>query len=126
MLQKILVKTNKNIELFGLIMQLDNGQGFLRNTDTVLIENKKSTWCDWYALAVKNYLRYKQFDSSTMMNTFRSLSSKGFYYDFFIGFLLQVDEVPFAKINASTDKETIMPFSKKVDFEEAKKMQRSS
>lgn len=32
---------------------------------------------------------------------------------FFIAFLLQVDEVPFATINANTDKEVILPFSLK-------------
>ena len=119
--KKIAVKTNKYIELFGLMLQLDNGPDFLGNNDTVLIDNKKVTWRNWYALAVKNYLRYKQFDSCTMMTAYRRLLSRGLYNDFFVGFLLQVDEVPFAKINAGTDKETIMAFSKKGDVEEAKK-----
>lgn len=119
--KKIQVKTNKNIELFGLMLQLDNGQDFLNRTDSVLLDNRKATWRDWYALTVKNYLRYKQFDSCMMMNTYRRLLSQGFYNDFFIDFLLQTDEVPLAKINANTDKETILTFSKKGDFEEAKK-----
>ena len=124
--KKIQVKANKNIELFGLILQLDNGQDFLKNTDTVLIENKKVTWRDWYALTVKNYLRYKQFDSCTMMNTYRRLLGEGFYNDFFVGFLLQTDEVPFAKINAITDEETILTFSKKKILKKRKKMRMSS
>ena len=103
------------------MLQLDNGADFLRNTDTVLIDNKKATWRDWYALTVKNYLRYKPFDSCTMMNTYRRFLGEGFYNDFFVDFLLQTDEVPLAKINANTDKETILTFSKKGDFEEAKK-----
>ena len=118
--KKIQVKTNKNIELFGLILQLDNGQDFLKSKDTVLIDNKRATWQDWYALAVKNYLRYKQFESSKMMNIYRSYVGRGFYNDFFIGFLLQTDEVPSAKVNTNTDRETILAFSKKGDFEEAK------
>jgi hypothetical protein len=121
LLKKIEVKTNKNIELFGLMMQLDMGQDLLNSTDSVLIENKKVTWRDWYRQSFKNYLRYRRFDSSKMMSAFRSLQSKKLYNDFFIAFLLQVDEVPFATINANTDKEAILPFSPKGDFEEAKK-----
>lgn len=113
------VKTNTNIELFGLIMQLDMGQDLLNSTDSVLIENRKATWRDWYSQAFKNYLHYRKFDSSKMMSTFRKLQSNKLYNDFFISFLLQVDEVPLAKINTNTDKEVILPFSRKGDFEEA-------
>jgi hypothetical protein len=119
--RKIGVTINKNIELFGLMLQLDMGQDLLNATDTLVIENRRATWRDWYAQGLKNYLQYRQFDSSEMMGLFRNFQSRGFFNDFFISFLLQVDEVPSAKINGNTDKEAILGFSPKGDWEEAKK-----
>ncbi|MDR3713646.1 MAG: DUF4932 domain-containing protein [Puia sp.] len=119
--KKIRVKTNRNIELFGLMMQLDMGPDLATSKDSVTIENRKSTWREWYAMTYKNYLRYKKFDSCAMMQRYRELVGKKYYNDFFIGFLLQVDEVPFAKINAGTDKETLLAFSPTGDYGEATK-----
>lgn len=53
--KSIKVVTNKNLELFGLMMQLDMGPDLAASNDSVIIENKKSTWRDWYSLAWKNY-----------------------------------------------------------------------
>ena len=55
------------------------------------------------------------------MQTYRKLVERRLYNDFFVGFLEQVDEVPFAKINATTDRESILMFSPAGNFEEAKK-----
>jgi hypothetical protein len=117
----IKVETNKNIELFGLMMQLNLGQDLTNNADSLVIENRKSTWKDWYRLAWNNYQHYREFTNSNMMRIYRKYSEEGFYDDFFIGFLVQVDEVPFAKINQYTDKEVIMAFSKTGDFAAAEK-----
>ena len=117
--KRIQVKTNKNIELFGLIMSLDMGPDLVANKDTVIIENRKSTWREWYATSYKLYIRYQNFDSGAVMQRYRRMVANGFYNDFFIGLLLQVDEVPYAKVNATTDKEFIQPFSPTGSLEEA-------
>ncbi len=117
----IQVQVNKNLELFGLMLQLDMGPDLAASTDSTIIDGKKTTWRDWYAVGYRNYLKYKQFDSCDMMQTYRSLVSRKLYNDFFIGFLEQVDEVPLAKINATTDKESILMFSPAGDFEDGKK-----
>jgi hypothetical protein len=116
----IQVTLNKNLELFGLMMQLDLGPDLASSTDSVIIENKKSTWRDWYLLAWKNYQRYKAFDSCAMMHLYRQQLAKGFYNDFFVGFLEQVDEVPFARLRKDTDTGFIIPFSSKGDINEAR------
>lgn len=110
-LKKINVISNTNLELFGLIMQLDMGPDLEKLKDSVVIDNKKTTWQDWNLLAWKNYLRYKTFDSCAMMQLYRQYQAKQVYNDFFIGFLEQVDEVPNAKLNGTTNKETILSFS---------------
>src|SRR4051812_43382979 len=109
----IRVEVSKNLELFGLMMQLDMGADLTAATDSVTIENKKNTWRDWYLLSWKNYQRYKQFDSCATMKLYRDKIAKGLYNDFFVGFLEQVDEVPHAKVNSNTDTANILPFSSK-------------
>ncbi|MBC7851677.1 MAG: DUF4932 domain-containing protein [Chitinophagaceae bacterium] len=119
--KQIQVKINKNIELFGLIMQLNMGEDLANSNDTLMIDNQLSTWKDWYRLAWNNYTKYKKFNESSLMKLYRSYSQKGFYDDFFIGFLLQVDEVPAAKLNSTTDKEVVMTFSASSDYTSAQK-----
>ncbi|MDN3659197.1 DUF4932 domain-containing protein [Ferruginibacter paludis] len=109
--KKINVISNANLELFGLILQLDMGPDLEKLTDSVVIDNKKTTWQDWNLMAWKNYSRYKAFDSCAMMQLYRQYQAKQFYNDFFIGLLEQVDEVPNAKLNNTTNKETILAFS---------------
>ena len=43
----IKVTINKNVELFGLMVQLDNGKGLEANNDSAIIENKKMAWKDF-------------------------------------------------------------------------------
>lgn len=119
--KNIQVKTNSNIELFGLLMQLDNAADAIAAKDSVEINGRKSTWKDWYALAVKNYNRYKGFDSSNMMQLYRQYISRGLYNDYFIGLLLQADEVPNAGLNDRVDDDVIMAFSKTGNREDAQK-----
>ncbi len=119
--KNIAVKTNSNIELFGLLMQLDNAADAIAAKDSVEINGRKSTWKDWYALAVKNYYHYKAFDSGKMMNLYRQYMSRGLYNDYFIDLLLQADEVPNAGLNSRVDDDVILAFSKTGNREEATK-----
>jgi len=115
------VMTNKNIELFGLMLQLDNGPDVLHNNDTVTIYGKRVPMSVWYVKTCANYLRYKAFDSCAVMRAYRAYQAKGFYNDFFIGFLLETDQVPNARLNAGTDEELIAAFSAKADLKEGKR-----
>lgn len=116
----IRVETNSNIELFGLMMQLDNAPDALAAKDSVVINGKKSMWKDWYALAVKNYERFKAFDSCRTMQLYRKYLSKGIYNDYLIGFLLQASKVPNATLNSRMDDDAILAFSPNGNLEEAK------
>jgi hypothetical protein len=109
------VKNSVNIELFGLLLQLDNGADLIASKDTVMIDGRRATWAQWYALAVENYRIYKDYDTCKVMQLFRKLQSEGIYNDFFVDFLIQVDEAPNARINPLTDAVTIQGFSPKGD-----------
>ncbi|PZR29015.1 MAG: hypothetical protein DI535_04720 [Citrobacter freundii] len=114
------VTNSTNIELFGLLMQLDNGADIIASKDSTLINGRRTTWSEWYALTVTNYQLYKRYDTSRAMQLYLKLQREGIYNDFFVGFLLQVDEVPHAKINALTDANAILGFSPKGDSAEAR------
>lgn len=113
------VKNSVNIELFGLLLQLDNVVDFIAK-DTVVIDGRRATWEQWYALAVSNYNLYKAYDTCRAMQLYRKLQNEGLYNDFFVDFLLQVDEAPNAKINSLTDAVAIRGFSPKGDTVEAR------
>lgn len=115
------VKSDKNIELFGLLMQLNLGPDILGNTNIAEFDGRKAQWRDWYRVAVRNYQRYKSFSDAPVMKLYRDYASRGFYDDFFIGFLLQVDEVPHAKLRTDTDRDMVLAFSKTHDYAEAEK-----
>jgi hypothetical protein len=119
--KNIAVAINANLELFGLMMQLDLGPDIAQMKDSVLIENRKSTYHDWYLLADSNYHRYKAFDSCAMMQLWRRYRDTHHYDDFFISFLEQVDEVPLAKLNEHTENRNILSFSEKGELEDARK-----
>lgn len=114
------VKNSTNIELFGMLLQLDNGADFIAAKDTVMIDGRRATWGQWYALAVTNYSLYKAYDTCRAMQLYRKLLNEGVYNDFFVDFLLQVDEAPNAKINSLTDAVVIRGFSPKGDTAEAR------
>jgi len=114
------VKNSTNIELFGLMMQLDNGADIMAGKDTVVIDGRRATWGQWYALAVENYQLYKGYDTCRAMQLYRQLMGEQVYNDFFVDFLLQVDEAPNARINSLTDVRVIRGFSPKGDTAEAK------
>ena len=114
------VKTNRNIELFGLMMVLDDGPDVLGKKDTMVIDGRRTTLAQWYAMVPRNYERYKAFDTCRIMNIYRKMEAAGSSYHFFVGFLLQVDEVPFARINSTTDQREIARFSPKGDMAEAR------
>lgn len=115
----IQVLTKPNIELFGLMMQLDNAPDAIALKDSVEINGRKTMWKDWYALAVKNYYRFKTFDSCHMMQLYRQYMSKGLYNDFFIALLLQADQVPNSGVNNQMDEELLVALTGKSSREEA-------
>ena len=114
------VKTNRNIELFGLMMVLDDGPDIFRKKDTMVFDGRRAVSAQWYAMVPGNYERYKAFDTCRVMNIYRKMETEGFFYDFFVGFLLQVDEVPFARINGTTDQRQIARFSPGGDMAKAR------
>ena len=114
------VKTNRNIELFGLMMVLDDGPEIFRQKDTMVFEGRRAVSAQWYAMVPRNYERYKAFDTCRIMNIYRKMETEGYFYDFFVGFLLQVDEVPLARINGTTDQRQIARFSPGGDLAEAR------
>ncbi|MBN8854404.1 MAG: hypothetical protein BGO55_20960 [Sphingobacteriales bacterium 50-39] len=118
--KKILVRTNRNIELFGLMMDLDNGPDLLARKDTVVMDHRRATWADWYAAVVRNYVRYRQYDSCAVMGIYRKMATEGYSDDWFVDFLLQVGETPNAKINRATTPDKIKSFSKKGDSVEGR------
>ncbi len=113
------IKTLRNIELFGLMMVLDDGPDILRKKDTMVFDGKRAVSAQWYAMVPRNYEKYKAFDTCRIMNIYRKMETEGYFYDFFVGFLLQVDEVPFARINGTTDQRQIARFSPGGDMAEA-------
>jgi Domain of unknown function (DUF4932) len=113
------VKVNRNIELFGLMMVLDDGPEVLRQKDTMEFNGRRAVSAQWYAMVPRNYERYKALDTCAIMAIYRKMQADGFFYDFFVGFLLQVDEVPFARITSNTDRIQIARFSARGDMAEA-------
>lgn len=114
------VKTNRNVELFGLMMVLDDGPEVFSQKDTMVFDGRRAVPAQWYAMVPGNYERYKAFDTCRVMNIYRKMETEGYFYDFFVGFLLQVDEVPFARINGTTDRQQIARFSPGGDTVEAR------
>ncbi len=119
--KNINVAVNPNIELFGLMMEMDNAPDFIASKDSVEIKGRKCMWKDWYALAIKNYARFKSFDSCSMMQQYRQCISRSLYNDFFIRLLLETPHVPHADLTDKIDDDVILPFSVKGNLEDAKK-----
>jgi hypothetical protein len=116
--KKVGVKISRNVELYGLITALDMGSDLLASKDTTMIDGRKATWRQWYAMTLRNYLQYRQFDTCQIMTIYRKMP--GYFYDFYVDFLLQVDEAPFAKITSGTDQEAYIGFSPTGDTAEAR------
>lgn len=119
--KKVSVRTSKNIELYGLMMHLDDVPDILKHKDTLVFDGRRATASQWYTLPVKNYFQYKPYDTCQIMSIYRKMEADGYFYDFFVGFLLQVDEAPNAKITAFTDAAVVHGFSKKGDSVEARR-----
>ncbi|WP_162915394.1 DUF4932 domain-containing protein [Paraflavitalea soli] len=114
------VKTHRNIELYGLMMVLDDGPYVLTQKDTMDYSGRRAVMAQWYSMVPRNYERYKAFDTCRIMSIYKKMETAGNGYDFFTGFLLQVGEVPFARISATTDLQQIARFSPKGDTAEAR------
>ncbi|HVU55451.1 MAG TPA: DUF4932 domain-containing protein [Puia sp.] len=119
--KKILVRSNRNVELFGLMMDLDNGADLLARKDTMVIDNRRATWKEWYAAVVRNYVKYRSYDSCAVMGIYRKMARDGYSDDWFVDFLLQVDDAPNAKITRTMEGDKIRSFSKKGDSVEGRR-----
>jgi len=117
--KKVQVITNKNMELLGLMMQLDDGPEILKRKDSLIYDGRKAIPAQWYGVMARNYEKYKQFDTCRIIHIYQKMQTENYFYDFFVGFLLQVDQVPLARINSNTDKQMIKRFSAKGDSTEA-------
>jgi len=115
------VAIRPNIELFGLMLQLDLGPDILANNDVVEIAGRQARWRDWYAHALANYERFKAFQNADLMKYWRELQGRGFYNDFFIGFLLQAEDVPQARLREDTDEAVLRAFSPARDLAEGRR-----
>src|SRR5579859_3789998 len=73
------VKTNRNIELFGLMMVLDDGPGILGQKDTMVFDGRRAVWAQWYAMVPRNYETYKAFDTCRIMSIYRKMQTEGFF-----------------------------------------------
>jgi len=118
--KKVQVVTKRNLELYGLMMVLDDGPDILKQKDTMVYDGRRATPAQWYAVVPRNYEKYKRLDTCRLMTMYRKMETEGFFYDFFTGFLLEVDDVPFARINNNTDRQIIARFSPKGDTAEAR------
>jgi len=118
--KKVQVVTKRNIELYGLMMVLDDGPDVLRQKDTMLFDGRRAVSAQWYAVVPRNYEKYKRLDTCRIMTMYRKMETEGYFYDFFVGFLLQVDDVPFARLNNNTGKQLIARFAPKGDTAEAR------
>jgi Domain of unknown function (DUF4932) len=116
----IQVQRSRNIELFGLMMQLDMGADLENNHDSVTVEGQRVAWSDWYSLLLKNYRQYKNLADAPVMKAYRQYQQKDFYNDFFIHFLLEADDVPKARLNVFTDSSLVLAFSENGNWEEGK------
>ncbi len=115
------VAIRPNVELFGLMLQLDLGPDILANNDVVEIAGRQARWRDWYAQALANYERFKAFENADFMKFWRELQGRGFYNDFFIGFLLQAKDVPQARLREDTDEAVLRAFSPSRDLAEGRR-----
>lgn len=116
---KIEININKNIELLGL--------GYFIGFEGVDIENKisvvdgeKIPKKDWHNYGYKLYLDYKSYATSKNLMQCFSVADH-LWLDYLTAFLLQVDEVPNAKLNDTVNESYYINFSKEKNSEEAKK-----
>lgn len=115
---KLKIEVNKNVELLGLAYFIGfEGQGIESNT--VEIGGRKIPKKEWHNYGFMLYEKYKAHATSENLGKSFSIADH-LWLDYIIAFLLQVENVPNAKLTDNIDESYYINFSKVKDIREAK------
>lgn len=115
---KLKITTNKNIELLG-IGYFIGFEGVGIEEKTVEVNGKEIPKKEWHNYGYRIYNKYKLFAQSKNLIKCFSIADH-LWLDYLSAFLLQVDEVPNAKLTNDINESYYINFSKKKNLEEAK------
>jgi len=116
---KLEIKINKNIELLGLAYFI-GFEGVDIEKKTIEIEGKTMPKREWHNYGFKIYQQYKSFITSEKLGKSFSVADH-LWLDYLTAFLLQVENVPNAKLTDSIKEKYYLKFSKEKNIEEAEK-----
>ncbi len=116
---KIEIRYNKNVELLGLAYFLGYEGAGIENK-TVEIGGKTIPKKEWHNYGYSIYEKYKSFATSENLGQSFALADH-LWLDYIISFLLQVGDVPNAKLTDSIEEKYYLNFSKEKNSAEAKK-----
>ena len=111
------IKFNKNVELVGLTYFI-GFEGVDIENKTIEINGKIMPKKEWHKYGYKIYKEYSSFATSNNLAAAFSIADH-LWLDYIINFLLQVDDVPNAKLTDSINLNTYLNFSKDKNPEEA-------
>ncbi|WP_179343424.1 DUF4932 domain-containing protein [Winogradskyella ursingii] len=115
---KVDIELNKNIELLGLAYFI-GFEGVNIETKTVQVDGEAIPKKDWHNYGYALYQDYKSY--ATSANLAKSFSvANHLWLDYLSAFLMQVDEVPNAKLTDAIAEHYYLNFSKNKDAAEAK------
>jgi hypothetical protein len=116
---KLNIQINKNVELLGLAYFIGfEGDGI--ESEVMEIGGKKILKKDWHNYGFMLYQKYKTFATSENLGKSFSIADH-LWLDYIISLLLQVDDVPNAKLKESIDPSYYINFSKNRDAKEARR-----
>lgn len=116
---KVEIKINKNIELLGLAYFI-GFEGVDIEEKTVEVNGITMLKKEWHNYGFKIYNDYKSYASSEYLARSFAVADH-LWLDYINAFLLQVDDVPNAKLTNSVDEKYYINFSKEKNVGEAKK-----
>lgn len=108
--RNINVKTNKNIELLGIMVSIVNGPQIPELKDSLEVNGTKISWQQWYGDIYRLYQQFNRYDTSKALQLYKAYAEKGMTDDFFAGALLQVSEVPNAVVTSRVDTSVFLAF----------------
>ena len=116
---KLKIKINKNVELLGLAYFI-GFEGVDIENKTVEVDGKTIPKKDWHNYGYKIYQDYNAFAASENLAKCFSVADH-LWLDYLTAFLLQVDDVPNARLTNSIKEKYYLNFSKEKNIDEAKK-----
>ena len=116
--EKIEIKINKNIELLGLAYFI-GFEGVDIENKTVEVDGKTLRKKDWHNYGFKIYQEYASFASSENLARCFGVADH-LWLDYINAFLLQVENVPNAKLTDTVEEKYYLSFSKEKNAKEAK------